>query len=400
MTSFIHADRLAFLLHTAGAALLSLALAAGGAAAQQPSGPAAPCPESLPELFDRVSPSVVSIMAISINPYDPDHRVERVIGSGVIIDPSGLILSNSHVVFGRPVLTVTLDNGTTLPARLVGADPTYDVALVRIPLPAKRTLPVSRLGNSSKLRVGEEVYAIGNPLGLDQTLTRGVVSAINRLLPSGGWSLTEPLIQTDAAINPGYSGGPLVDRCGLVVGVTTAILPDAQNIGFAVPIDLVREIAPQLVEKGRVVRAWLGVQGQLVAPELRALLRLPLADGFLVEAVEPGSPAEQRGVQGGTFEITLDGDSILLGGDIITHVNGAKIGDVEALSDLIAAFKVGSVLKLTLVRDGKTQAVELTLTERPMQPWDLPAHRSIAEGGASAPTSAHRSRFSRGTIRF
>ena len=205
------------------------------------------------------------------------------------------MLSNSHVVFGRQVITVTLDEGTTLPAKLVGADPIFDIALLRIPTPTQGTLPVARLGDSSTLRVGQEVFAIGNPLGLDQTLTRGIVSAINRRLPGAAWSLTEPLIQTDAAINPGNSGGPLIDSCGSVVGITTTILLEAQSIGFAVPIDLVKSVIPQLLDKGRVVRPWLGVQGQFVAPALKELLRIPLVDGFLVEAVEPGSPAEQQG---------------------------------------------------------------------------------------------------------
>ncbi len=362
----------------ATAALLFASMVAGAAAAPQRAGQPAPaeCPNSLPVLYQQVSRTVVSISAISINPYDAEHRIDRVMGTGVIIDPSGLILSNSHVVFGRQVITVMLDDGTALPGKLIGADPTFDIALVRIPTPTTGALPVAKLGDSSTLLVGEEVYAIGNPLGLDQTLTRGIVSAINRMLPGSGWSLTEPLIQTDAAINPGNSGGPLVNSCGLVVGVTTAILPDAQGIGFAVPINVVRDIAPQLVEKGRVVRAWLGVQGQFVPSQLKALLRLPLADGFLVEAIEPGSPAEQKGIQGGMFEITVDGEPVLLGGDIITAVNGGKLDAPEKLAAIMSDFRVGTALKLTVVREGKPQTVELSLGERPMQPWDLPGRRT------------------------
>jgi len=248
-------------------------------------------------------------------------------GSGIIIEPSGLILSNSHVVFGRQVITVTLDDGTALPAKLVGADPIFDIALIRIPPPTEGSLSVAKLGNSAALLVGEEVYAIGSPLGLEQTLTRGVVSAINRSLPGAAWSLTEPMIQTDAAINPGNSGEPLVDPCGTVVGITTANLPEAQNIGFAVPITLIKDVIPQLLDRGRVVRPWLGVQGQLVVPVLKELLQLPLVDGFLVEAVEPGSPAEQKGLQGGMFEITIQGQPILLGGDIITQIDGVAIDE-------------------------------------------------------------------------
>lgn len=374
---------------------------AGAAGAPQRAGQPAPaeCPSSLPALYQQVSRTVVSISAISINPYDAEHRIDRVMGTGVIIDPSGLILSNSHVVFGRQVITVMLDDGTALPGRLIGADPTFDIALVRIPTPTKGVLPVAKLGDSSNLLVGEEVYAIGNPLGLDQTLTRGIVSAINRMLPGSGWSLTEPLIQTDAAINPGNSGGPLVDPCGLVVGVTTAILPDSQGIGFAVPINVVRDIAPQLVEKGRVVRAWLGVQGQFVPSQLKALLRLPLADGFLVEAIEPGSPAEQKGIQGGMFEITVDGEPVLLGGDIITAVNGGKLDAPEKLAAIMSEFRVGTALKLTVVREGKAQTIELSLGERPMQPWDLPA-RGMDTPGKTGQASTRRAPAARRTFVF
>jgi len=369
----------------------TLALITGVAAAQPAKQqPTSGCPESLPALYDQVSATVLSITAISVNPYDADHRIERVQGSGVIIDPSGLIVTNSHVVFGRQVITVMLDDGTTLPAKFVGADPIFDIALIRIPVPTEGTLRVATFGNSAALRVGEEVYAIGNPLGLDQTLTRGVVSAINRTLPGAAWSLTEPLIQTDAAINRGNSGGPLVDPCGLVIGINTANLPEAQNIGFAVPANLVKSVIPQLLDKGHVVRPWLGVQGQFVVPELKELLRVPLVDGFLVEAVEPGSPAEQKGLRGGLFEITVEGQPVLLGGDIITQVNGATIDDPDKLGRTLSGLKVGAVLKLNVTTDGKTRSIELTLAERPLLLWDLPGRPSSAAPAGSGGSSARR----------
>jgi serine protease Do len=360
-----------------------MAVAAPAAAQPRPAG----CPATAPELFDQVSGAVLSITAISINPYDADRRVERVMGSGFIIDPSGLVLTNSHVVFGRQVILVTLDDGTTLPAKFVGADPVFDIALIKIPPPSRGTLPVLKLGDSEKLPVGEEVFAIGNPLGLDQSLTKGIVSAMNRLLPGAAWSLTEPLIQTDAAINPGNSGGPLVDPCGLVVGINTANFPEAQNIGFAVPINLVKQVIPYLLEKGRVIRPWLGVQGQFVAPELKELLRLPLVDGFLVEATEPGSPAERKGLQGGLFEITVNGQPVLLGGDIITEFNGVAIDAAEKLGRILSDLQVGSVVRLKVNRGGKTEPLEVTLEERPVMPWDGPGRRSSA-AAPSAKTGA------------
>jgi serine protease Do len=390
------------------AVFAGLALAGGGSAAAQevalqsaPPQPAvAACASTLPALYDEVSPAVVSITSISINPYNMDHRLERALGSGVIIDSSGLILTNSHVVFGRQVLTVTLDDGTTLAAKFIGADPIFDVALIKIPPPSQGTLPVAKLGDSSSLVVGEEVYIIGNPLGLDQTLTRGIVSAVNRVLPGAAWSLTEPMIQTDASINPGNSGGPMIDPCGMVVGVTTAILPDAQNIGFAVPVDLVKSVIPQLLDKGRMIRPWLGVQGQFVVPGLKELLRVPLADGFLIEAVEPGSPADQKGLHGGLFELTIDGQPILLGGDIITHVNGVAIDDPNKLGQTLESLKVASVLKLTIFRDGKPQDMELTLTERPILLWDTPGRRTATGPGGTTGTAARTPVQSRKTFVF
>ena len=283
---------------------------------------------------------------------------------------------------------MTLDDGTTLAAKFVGADPIFDVALIKIPPPSQGTLPVAKLGDSSSLVVGEEVYIIGNPLGLDQTLSRGIVSAVNRTLPGAAWSLTEPMIQTDASINPGNSGGPMIDPCGLVVGITTAILPDAQNIGFAVPVNLVKQVIPQLLDKGRMIRPWLGVQGQFVVPGLKDLLRVPLVDGFLVEAVEPGSPADQKGLRGGIFELTIDGQPILLGGDIITQVNGAPLDDPNKLAATLESLKVASTLKLTLFREGKSQDVELTLTERPILMWDMPGRRT-ATGPRQERTPGH-----------
>jgi serine protease Do len=372
--------------------LAGFSRAQAGQEAQTPSPRQAACQESIPDLFNRVSPSVVSISAMSINPWAMEDRTDRVEGSGVIIEPSGLVLTNSHVVFGRHVITVTLDDGTTLPARMVGADPLFDVALLRIPKPDRGVLPVAQLGDSGRLLVGEEVYAIGNPFGLEQTLTRGIVSAINRLLPGAAWSLTEPLIQTDAAINPGNSGGPLVDRCGDVIGITTALLPEAQSIGFAVPVNLIKEVMSSLIEKGRIVRPWLGVQGQLVGKDLKELLRVPMIDGFLVEIVEPGSPAEQAGVQGGGLDLVISGEPVLLGGDIITAVNGTGVSDPEKMSQVLGSLKVGQTVHLALFRQSKTRELDIVLVERPLLPGDIPARRGSTPAEGVRPGLAHRFR--------
>jgi S1-C subfamily serine protease len=347
--------------------LLALGVVLAAAPASAESAPVAgPCALPLPELYEKISPSVVSVTAASINPYGTANQIERHSGSGVIVDADGLILTNSHVVFGRQLLTITLDDGTALPARIVGADPVFDIAFLKIPPPATGSLPVARLGDSDALRVGDEVYAIGNPFGLDQTLTRGIVSAVNRVLPGAQWSLREPLIQTDAAINPGNSGGPLVNRCGEVVGLTTAILPEAQSIGFAVPASLIKIAAPDLLKNGRVIRPWVGVQGALVTPALRELLRAPLAEGLLVEIVEAGSPAAGAGLIGGDLDLVIGGDPLLVGGDIITAINGTPVGTAKVLTVTLASLHVGERVALTLSRAGKTRTLDLVVAERPV----------------------------------
>ncbi len=370
---------------TARVVLLGVLAAWGAVQAGEETAPrgAKPCDETLPALFKRVSPAVVSIAAMSSNTTDIDERFARVVGSGVVIDPAGLVLTNSHVVFGRQVITVTLDDGTTLPARIVGADPLFDIAVIRVTPPDSARLPAMDLGDSDQLMVGEDVFAIGNPFGLEQSLTRGVVSAVNRLLPGVPMFLAEPLIQTDASINPGSSGGPLVNRCGEVIGITTAILPDAQNIGFAIPIDLIKGLLNALIDNGRVIRPWLGVQGQMVTRPLKELLRLPLVDGFLVESVDPGSPAEERGIVGGKLDLVIDGQPVLLGGDIITHLDGAPVDDIDKLASALQAFKVGAKVHATVFRDGKVVELDLRLIERPILPQDIPDKRPTAPMEAS-----------------
>ncbi len=357
----------------------ALLACAGVAHAEAPSRAAAgECTVSLPEIYNRVSPAVVRITSSAINPYNVANRVSRAIGSGVIIDPGGLVLTNAHVVFGRQAITATLDDGTTIPAEVIGSDPLFDIAVLRIPQPAAGTLPVAVAGSSGRLRVGEEVVAIGNPLGLDQTMTHGVVSAINRVLPEMSLVGMEPLIQTDAPINPGNSGGPLVNRCGEVVGLTAAFLSDAQNIGFAIPIDLVKGVLPALLTTGRIIRPWLGIQGQLVAPALKALLRVPLAPGFLVEVVEPGSPAEQAGIRGGQLDVIIGTQEFLLGGDIITRVNGQPVDTPERLTHVLHGWQVGDTLHLELARDGQPLELTLLLVERPILPQDIHPDGSMA----------------------
>jgi serine protease Do len=327
---------------------------------------AATCTDPLTALYDRVSPAVVSIQAMKINKAKPQRRFETVVGSGVIIDRDGQVLTNAHVVDSAASLSVTLDSKDKVPARVLGLDPVLDLALLRLETSAPVT--TARLGDSSSLRVGEEVAAIGNPIGLEQTMTRGIVSALNRVLP--GIS-DQPLIQTDAPINPGNSGGPLFDRCGNVIGINTFISEDAQSIGFAVPVNAAKAILKELREQGRVVRPWLGIQGREVDNRVGSLIRLPISPGYLVEVVYDGSPADRAGIRGGNLSVVIQGDEYLLGGDILTSIQGTPIRTHNEYLAKVRGLRPGQRVKVILLRDGQPREFTLTVAERPRLPSDL-----------------------------
>ena len=327
---------------------------------------AQPCTESLAQLFERVSPAVVSIQAMKINKIKPQHRFETIVGSGVIIERDGQILTNAHVVDGAASLLITLDNGSKVPARTIGLDTVLDVALLRVE--GQGPLPAARLGDSSSVKVGDEVVAIGNPLGLDQTMTRGIVSGLNRVLPGVS---DEAMIQTDAPINPGNSGGPLVDRCGNVIGINTLISEDAQSIGFAIPANAARAVLRELRDSGRVARPWLGIQGRGVEASLGAVVRMPITPGYLVEVVFDASPAEQAGIQGGNLAVVVQGEEYLLGGDILTTIQGTPIRSHQDYVAKVRTLKPGQRVKVSLMRDGQPRELTLTVTERPRLPSDL-----------------------------
>lgn len=323
------------------------------------------CTESVPEIFKKVSPSVVFISAISFDPFKTKDRVSTSVGSGFIISKEGVILTNSHLVFGHQTIDVILDNNFSTRAELVGVDPFLDLAVLRISVPMEN-LPVAILGDSNKVQTGEDVLAIGNPFGLEQTLTKGIISGVNRTLSASPMSLELPLIQTDAAVNPGNSGGPLVNSCGEIIGINTAMLGQGENINFAVPINMAKKVLPQLLAKGRVIRPWLGVGGKFIQKELGQIINLPLVDGFMVETVEPESPAEQAGLNEGDLPITLVGTEYLFGGDIIVEINGHAFTGRDELIRLVSSLSVGDKVRLTLCYGGETREVEMQLTERPL----------------------------------
>jgi len=327
--------------------------------------------QSIPDLFERVSPSVVYISAVILDPSKVTGKFSFSVGSGFIISADGLVLTNGHLVFGSKSIMVTLEGGETIEAIFLGADPFLDLALLRIPVPSKG-LRVAVLGDSDKLRVGEEVVAIGNPLGFEKTLLRGIVSGTNRALAVPPMSLKIPLIQIDAAIHPGSSGGPLLNLSGEVVGITTLFLADAETIGFALPINIVKKVLPQLIDSGRVIRPWLGIHGKLIiAKELKEIFNFSLVDGFLIEAVDPGSPAENAGLQGGHLPVTIFGDEFMLGGDIIFSINGKSLRYGEEFETFLDTMRVGDKIRLGIYREGERSEVVLAVFERPQLPGDL-----------------------------
>jgi S1-C subfamily serine protease len=344
--------------------------AAAASNAVAPGAADADCKAPLTELFERASPSVVSISAVEIDRFEMEGDIGTVAGSGFIISDDGLVLTNSHVVFGRQAITATLDDGRRVAAQLIGADPIYDLAVLRIP-GARTNLPKTTLGNSDLVRIGEEVVAIGNPLGLEQTLTRGVVSGLNRFVPSSPISLALPLIQTDTPINPGNSGGPLFNRCGEVIGITTLMVTDAQNIGFAVPINTAKQFIPQLVEHGRIIRPWFGMHVKLISKKALGIVNVPVVDGWLVEKVDSGSPAQQAGIRGGNLLVTIAGEQFLLGGDIITELNEQPPSDSKKFAQMVNALKVGDTVRLTLYREKQARQAQFKLLERPVLPGDF-----------------------------
>lgn len=321
------------------------------------------CSKSVPELFKEVSPAVVFISTTSTDPYKVVNRSKATIGSGFIFNRDGYILTNAHVVFGQQHIVVTLDDESKIEAKLVGLDQLLDLAVLKIPVPAGGHSSIA-FGDSSTIQIGEEVLAIGNPFGLDQTLTKGIISGNNRILPASPLGFTIPLIQTDAAINQGNSGGPLINTCGKVIGINTSMILGAQNIGFAVPINTAKEVLPELIEKGRVVRPWVGVHGKLIKKDSLPIINIPLMDGFLVETVEPESPASRVNIRGGNLPIIIAGIELLLGGDIITEFDGEKFDTPDQLMKFVRRLNVGKKLTLTLYRDGKTRRVEFVIPEQ------------------------------------
>jgi S1-C subfamily serine protease len=291
-------------------------------------------------------------------------------GSGFVIDKDGRILTNNHVVEGATKVTVKLgDSEKAYDAEVIGADPGTDVALLQVDAPQDELQPLT-LGRSAGVEVGDPVVAIGNPFGLDRTVTSGIVSALQRQIQApNGFSISN-VIQTDAAINPGNSGGPLIDSEGEVIGINSQIATGGGGegnvgIGFAIPIDTIRGELHQLETNGEVEHAFLGITGGTVTAELADALNLPVDHGVLVQQVQPKGPADEAGIEGGDTSATIGGAEVRLGGDIITAIDGKKVTSMEELAETVSSDKPGDEVKLDIVHGGDEETVTVTLGKQP-----------------------------------
>lgn len=332
----------------------------------------------LPDLYDQVNPAVVNIQVrLSNGDGEGDNGLPfgSAQGSGFLYDNEGHFVTNFHVVDGVDEILVVFYDGLILEGELIGADPDSDLAVVKVMDPSTEISPLP-LGDSSTLRVGESVVAIGNPFGLQGTMTTGIISALGRTLPSqavsfGGGRFNIPnVIQTDAAINPGNSGGPLLNLAGEVIGVNTAIASSDRQfsgVGYAVPSTIVARVVPELIENGRFRHPYLGIAGVDVSPDIREAMELdPQQRGVLVIDVTRDGPADEAGILGSAVEVEINGFPATIGGDVIVRIDGQAIGDFDDLIGYLSeATVVGQVVELAILRDGELTTIEVELGERP-----------------------------------
>ncbi len=321
----------------------------------------------LVNLYAQANPSVVNI---TIFGQQGNQILPLGQGSGFLADFDGHIITNAHVVDGAEQVEVTFSDSTIHPARIVGQDPHSDLAVVRVDQIPENVRPLS-LGDMEQLAVGQSVAAIGNPFGLEGTLTLGIISALGRTIPALTPFSIPKSIQTDAAINPGNSGGPLLNLEGEVIGVNAQIETDGTSrtnsgVGFAIPVSIIERVIPVLIQEGSYEWSWMGVQGGDVTPVLAKAIGLENARGAYIAAVASGSPAEKAGLQGASQETVVDGRPVVIGGDIITKIDAQ---DVRSFDDLLIYIATqsnpGEQVNLTVLREGSPQEIILTLEARP-----------------------------------
>jgi len=319
-------------------------------------------------VYEKVSEGVVNITSTAMqldfffNAYPTQGS-----GSGSIIDTQGHILTNHHVVAEAQKLEVTLGDGSKWPATLVGSDPDNDLAVIKIDAP-KVKLKVIPMGDSKNLRIGQKVLAIGNPFGLQSTLTTGIISSVGRTIRSVAGTLIENVIQTDAAINPGNSGGPLLNSDGEIIGINSAILSPSGGsvgIGFAIPVNTAKRVVPDLISKGYVTYPWIGATIQSLIPEIAKYLKLNIERGAMIAEVVKGGPAEKAGLIGGKQRIQVGNTILLAGGDIVVKADHQDVKTNDELIHYIREKKPGDTILLKIYRNGSFVDVKVTLGERP-----------------------------------
>ncbi|MGZ4267832.1 MAG: S1C family serine protease [Solirubrobacteraceae bacterium] len=331
------------------------------------------------DIYKRDAPGVVFIRADvvqktqSTSPFDfglPQEQRGQATGSGFVIDKKGTILTNAHVVNGAQKITVQFQNKQSTTAKVLGTDESTDLAVLKV-APAGQKLNPLTLGSSKGVQVGDPAIAIGNPFGLERTLTTGVISAVQRTIQAPNNFQIADVLQTDAPINPGNSGGPLIDGAGRVIGINSQIETGGSGssggnigIGFAVPIDTAKQIIPQLEKTGRVDRGYLGISTVTIDASLKGL-NLPTDHGALVQSVTPGSPAARAGLRAGTISAQLNGAPIQLGGDVITKIDGRPIRSDNDVVNAVAGRKGGDKVKVTVMRGKTTADLTVTLGQRP-----------------------------------
>jgi S1-C subfamily serine protease len=335
---------------------------------------------SVNDIYRESAPGVVQITTTSVRTIEPDpflnpfgfpeQQRQQALGSGFVIDKSGHLVTNFHVVRGAEQIEVSFSNRDSVEARLVGSDPSTDLAVLKVDVDARALTPL-RLGNSDTVKVGDSVVAIGNPLGLERSVTAGIVSALHRPLTAPNDFTIDDVIQTDASINSGNSGGPLIAATGRVIGVNTAIATGSTGargnigIGFAVPINTVRDVASQLIDRGRVEHPFLGVGAQPIDSDFARRFNLPVERGLLVVRIFEGSGADRAGVRAGTDEVVVAGESYRLGGDIIVEVDGKPVRSPEELREAISAKKPGDEVTIEAYRGDERRSFEVTLGRQP-----------------------------------
>jgi serine protease Do len=325
-------------------------------------------------LYERVNPAVVNIRVVKRVEQPavltPDEFYQEGQGSGFVWDQVGHIVTNNHVVEGADEVEVVFWDDTVIEGNVIGTDPDSDLAVVEVDLPAEELHPVE-LGESDELKVGQLAIAIGNPFGQAGTMTRGIISALGRTFNPGSSLFAIPeMIQTDAAVNPGNSGGPLLDSQGRVIGINTLILSrsgSSSGVGFAVPINMAKRVVPILIEEGEYHYAWLGITGQDLIPAIVEAMDLPAGTrGALVIEVGEGGPADEAGLRGSTETVEIKGRSLEIGGDIILAIDGTPVQDMDdVIVYLVKSTRPGQEVDLSILRSGQEQKLTLQLGERP-----------------------------------